>query len=85
MPADADILQPDIRKVYRVGDTIGPGPILVLNDNELVAGRNNSHPDVRLSVLGITENGQGSVVRYSRSRGTRRVRGDRDLSDPAPH
>ena len=48
---DADILRPERRAHYRVGDTIGPWPIFGLTATELVAGRDNSHLDFRLSVL----------------------------------
>lgn len=36
---------------YAVGDKIGVWPIFALTDTELIAGRNNSHLDFRLSVL----------------------------------
>ena len=34
-----------------VGGTIGGWPVFVLNDQELVAGRDNAHLDFRLSIL----------------------------------
>ena len=51
VPADSDILRPQRRESYRVGDTVGPWPIYTLTDRELIAGRNNGHLDFRLSVL----------------------------------
>ena len=36
---------------YAVGDIIGPWPIFALTDRELIAGRDNSHLDFRVSVL----------------------------------
>ena len=48
---DADILHPARRPHCAVGDTIGPWPIFGLTATELIAGRNNSHLDFRLSVL----------------------------------
>jgi hypothetical protein len=41
----------DRKSTYGVGDVIGPWPIFAISDTELIAGRNNSHLDFRLSVL----------------------------------
>jgi hypothetical protein len=46
-PAVAEILKPAVRASYRVGDKIGPWPIFFIDDNEIVAGRNNKHLDFR--------------------------------------
>lgn len=59
-PTTREILKPQIKASYAVGEKIGAWPIFVLNQNELVAGRDNSHLDFRLSVL-ITE-GQSEAV-----------------------
>jgi len=48
---DADILLPERRPHYAVGDLIGPWPIFAMTSTELVAGRDNKHLDFRLSVL----------------------------------
>lgn len=49
--ADVDILHPQRRTHYQVGDLIGPWPIFGLTATELIAGRDNQHLDFRLSVL----------------------------------
>jgi hypothetical protein len=47
-----DILHPTRQgHSYRVGDTIGAWPIYSISDDELVAGRDNSHLDFRLSLM----------------------------------
>lgn len=48
-PENSTILSPERRATYRIGDTIGPWPIFALTENELVAGRDNSHLDFRVS------------------------------------
>lgn len=62
VPAAVDIMSPEIRSEYHVGDTIGPWPIYALSDNELVAGRDNGHLDFRLSILRINAEGAPRVV-----------------------
>jgi hypothetical protein len=61
-PTVAEIMKPDIRKAYRVGEKIGPWPIFFIGGNEIVAGRNNKHMDFRLSVLKETDGETTSVV-----------------------
>lgn len=61
-PTVAEILKPAVRASYGVGDKIGPWPIFFINDNEIVAGRNNKHLDFRLSVLRVTDGDAESVV-----------------------
>jgi hypothetical protein len=61
-PTVAEILNPTVRPVYRVGEKIGPWPIFFIGDNEIVAGRNNKHLDFRLSVLKAMDGATGSVV-----------------------
>lgn len=62
VPAAADIMTPQIKNDYHVGDIIGPWPIFALSDNELVAGRDNGHLDFRLSILRISAEGAPRVV-----------------------
>jgi Protein of unknown function (DUF2867) len=50
-PATSEIMSPELRSSYRVGDKIGAWPIYTLTDTELIAGRDNKHLDFRLSVL----------------------------------
>ena len=47
---------------YKVGDTIGPWPIFALSATELIAGRDNSHLDFRLSVLRAQEEYKPVVI-----------------------
>jgi uncharacterized protein DUF2867 len=61
-PTVAEILKPAVRGSYDVGDKIGPWPIFFINDNEIVAGRDNKHLDFRLSLLRVTDGDDESVV-----------------------
>ena len=47
----AEIMKPEMKNSYKVGDKIGPWPIFALTQSELVAGRDNKHLDFRLSIL----------------------------------
>lgn len=47
----SEIMKPEVKRSYIVGDKIGPWPIFSLTQSELVAGRDNKHLDFRLSVL----------------------------------
>ncbi len=51
VPSDEVIDRFERKPHYAVGDLIGPWPIFYLSDTELIAGRDNSHLDFRLSVL----------------------------------
>jgi hypothetical protein len=51
VPSATDILRPQRKASYAVGDKIGPWPIFFVSETELIAGRNNQHLDFRLSVL----------------------------------
>ncbi len=62
VPTVAEILNPEVRSTYAVGDRIGPWPIFSISQDEIVAGRNNKHLDFRLSVLKCTEDGTASVT-----------------------
>src|SRR5258708_39917668 len=61
-PTVAEIMQPTVHKAYSVGDKIGPWPIFFIGGNEIVAGRNNTHLDFRLSVLKAVDGETASVV-----------------------
>ena len=50
-PTASEIMKPEVKPSYNVGDKIGPWPIFSLTQSELVAGRDNTHLDFRLSVL----------------------------------
>ena len=50
-PTAAEIMHPNVKSRYAVGDKIGPWPIFFLSETELVAGRDNKHLDFRFSVL----------------------------------
>jgi hypothetical protein len=62
VPKSSDILQPIQQARYQVRDTIGPWPIFLLTDNELIAERDNKHLDFRLSLLRELHDGEPSVV-----------------------
>ena len=61
-PSAADILHMVVRDRYAVGEKIGVWPIFFLNEDELVAGRDNKHMDFRLSVLKMPDGDATSVV-----------------------
>jgi uncharacterized protein DUF2867 len=61
-PTVAEIMTPEVRTNYSVGEKIGPWPIFFLGDNEIVAGRNNKHMDFRVSVLKAVDGVAPSVV-----------------------
>jgi hypothetical protein len=54
---DSEIMKPEVKRSYNVGDKVGPWPVFSLTQSELVAGRDNTHLDFRLSVL-KEENGE---------------------------
>jgi hypothetical protein len=51
VPTVSEIVNPQIKGTYAVGEKIGPWPIFTLTDGELIAGRDNKHLDFRVSVL----------------------------------
>lgn len=51
VPTAAEIMRPQMKARYHVGEKVGPWPIFHLSEIELIAGRNNKHLDFRLSVL----------------------------------
>jgi hypothetical protein len=62
VPTVAEIMNPEFKPDYRVGEKIGPWPIFFLGENEIVAGRNNTHIDFRVSVLKSVEGEGASIV-----------------------
>jgi hypothetical protein len=62
VPTVGEIMKPEVRCAYSIGEKIGPWPIFFIGDNEIVAGRNNKHLDFRLSVLKAMEGDTASVV-----------------------
>jgi hypothetical protein len=61
-PTASEILHVEITDRYAVGEKIGVWPIFSLNEDEVVAGRNNKHMDFRLSVLKVSDGDGASVV-----------------------
>ena len=61
-PTVSEIMKPEMKSHYAVGEKIGPWPIFVLTDTELVAGRDNKHLDFRLSVSRETDGETASTV-----------------------
>jgi hypothetical protein len=61
-PAASEIIHPEIKRSYAVGDKIGVWPIFSLTETELVAGRDNRHLDFRLSVLKAAQGETASVT-----------------------
>ena len=57
-----EYMQPQIKRIYRVGEKIGGWPIFALSDRELIAGRDNTHLDFRLSILRVSEGDAERVV-----------------------
>ena len=62
VPTVGEIMNPAFKTDYRVGEKIGPWPIFFLGENEIVAGRNNTHIDFRVSVLKSVEGEGASIV-----------------------
>jgi hypothetical protein len=61
-PTVNEIMRPEVRKEYHLGEKIGPWPIFFIADNEIIAGRNNKHLDFRLSVLKAREGAAADIV-----------------------
>lgn len=62
VPSADEINNIIIKDHYSVGDKIGPWPIYYLSESELVAGRDNSHLDFRLSLLRVIRDGAPHVI-----------------------
>jgi len=62
VPTTAEIMRPQVKASYEIGEKIGPWPIFHLTEAELVAGRDNKHLDFRLSVLKEVGGRNSSVV-----------------------
>lgn len=58
----SEVLRPDVREHYAVGERIAGWPIFALGETELIAGRDNPHLDFRVSVLKLVEAEGTSVV-----------------------
>ena len=62
-PTTAEVMRPEMRDRYAVGEKIGPWPIFFLGADELIAGRDNAHMDFRLSIKKVQDSsGPGAVV-----------------------
>jgi len=62
VPTEAEVMNPQRREIYKAGDIIGPWPIFSVNENELIAGRDNEHLDFRLSIFRELDGPNPSVV-----------------------
>ncbi len=62
VPTVAEIMRPEVKAVYKVGDKIGPWPVFFVGENEIIAGRDNKHMDFRLSVLKVRRGNAADVV-----------------------
>ncbi len=62
VPSDAEITRPTFHASYQVGQKIGAWPIHHLSPTELVAGRDNTHLDFRVSVLKQLRDGEARLV-----------------------
>ncbi|MES2039168.1 MAG: DUF2867 domain-containing protein [Pseudomonadota bacterium] len=62
VPASAEIMQSHMRSDYQAGEKIGAWPIFYLSQEELVAGRDNSHLDFRLSIVRVVEEQTVAIV-----------------------
>jgi hypothetical protein len=62
VPAAEDDFEASRRNHYEVGHLIGRWPIYALNEQELIAGQDNSHLDFRVSILRELGNTHPSVV-----------------------
>jgi hypothetical protein len=61
-PTVAEIMKPEPRAAYRVGEKIGPWPVFFVGEDEIIAGRDNKHMDFRLSVLKARSGEAADVV-----------------------
>jgi hypothetical protein len=62
VPRVAEIMAPEVRSAYGIGDKIGPWPVFFVGDDEIIAGRDNKHMDFRLSVLKVRDAAAAHVV-----------------------
>jgi phosphatidylglycerophosphate synthase len=58
----ANVWKPEVKDRYIPGDRIVRFNLYTLDDNEIVAGRDDKHLDFRVSVMQVTENGAHKVV-----------------------
>lgn len=61
-PTASEVLTPERRPHHVVGEKIGLWPLFHLDEHELVAGRNNTHMDFRVSVLKVAVGKDVDVV-----------------------
>ena len=61
-PASGDLFKPDPGTDYRVGGRIGVWPIYMIGEAELIAGRDNTHLDFRVSVMRTGAPGARRIV-----------------------
>ena len=57
-----EVAHPRFKSSFRVGEKIGPWPIFALTENELIAGRDNTHLDFRLSILRLNKTPNPTAV-----------------------
>ena len=62
VPTVGEIMNPELKAGYQVGEKIGPWPIFFLSRDEIVAGRNNKHIDFRVSVLKAADGDTASLA-----------------------
>ncbi len=62
VPTNSEILDAERRDTYAVGEKIGPWPIFFLGEDELIAGRDNTQMDFRLSIMKTSECGESSAI-----------------------
>ena len=61
-PTAGEVMNPQARDHYAVGDKIGVWPIFSMTQTELIVGRDNKHLDFRLSVLRTVGGERAAVV-----------------------
>jgi hypothetical protein len=62
VPTTAEIMNPQRKDRYAVGEKIGAWPLFFLGQDELIAGRDNTHMDFRLSIMKLADGSDRSVV-----------------------
>lgn len=62
VPTTAEMMNPQFKDSYAVGEKIGAWPVFAMSETELVAGRDNRHLDFRLSILRLNDGNTASTV-----------------------
>jgi hypothetical protein len=62
VPTSAQIWHAARQPTYNAGDVIGPWPIFLASDEELIVGRDNGHLDFRLSILKLSSKGGQAIA-----------------------